>query len=228
MTPAFPPPPRKDDPSGRPPAPTTRRLLWERIERARTAELDGVEKLRRALAHHDTTWLESRIAEARRTVAEAEELLAELDRTGAPERVVVVPCGKRKLDRPAPAGLMYLGGYHRACRSYAERVGADRVLVLSARHGLLERHDVVEPYDLRMGQRGSVEPAALREQAERLGVLDAEVVVLGGRPYVDRALEVWPHALQPLDGCTSTGSQLRRMKYGPDPLLEAAEAERWR
>jgi hypothetical protein len=226
VTPAFPARPRKDDPSGAPPVPTTRRLLRERIQRAREAGLHSEQQLRRALPHHDVTPLVRRIDRARRVVAEAEELLAELDRTGTPERVVVVPCGGRKLDRPAPAGRMYVGGYHRACRAYAERVGADRVLILSARHGLLELHEVVEPYDLRMGQKGSVDADTLREQAARLGVLDAEVVVLGGRPYTRRALEVWPEARLPLEGCRSMGEQLRRMKCGPDELLEAADRER--
>ena len=65
------------------------------------------------------------------------------------------PCGSRKLDRPAPAGEMYVGSYDRACaRAAAARGG--RVLIISAKHGLLDPATVIEPYDLRMGQPGSV------------------------------------------------------------------------
>ena len=106
---------------------------------------------------------------------------------------------------------MYVGSYHRACRHYARRIGADRVLVLSARHGLLDLHERIEPYDLRMGRPGSVEVATLRLQAERLGVLDADVVVVGGGHYVERAVAVWPDALLPLQGCRGIGEQLARM-----------------
>ena len=127
------------------------------------------------------------------------------------EVVVVVPCGGRKRTRPVPAGAMYVGSYHQACRRYARRIGADRVLVLSARHGLVELHERIEPYELRMGRPGCVGVETLRLQAERLGIRHAAVVVVGGREYVERAVAVWPDALAPLRGCRGIGEQLARM-----------------
>lgn len=138
-------------------------------------------------------------------------------RDGGRELVVVVPCGRRKRDRPVPAGAMYLGSYHHACRRYARRIGADRVLVLSARYGLLELQERIEPYDLRMGQSGCVDADTIRLQAQRLGVLDADVVVVGGTDYVERAAVVWPDAALPLRGCRGIGEQLRRLS---NPTME--------
>jgi hypothetical protein len=125
--------------------------------------------------------------------------------------VVVVPCGGAKLRRPAPAGQMYVGSYHRACRRAAAQLGG-RLLILSARYGLLTPDTVIEPYELMMGQPGSVTADTLRRQARALAVDGAAaVVVLAGRRYADAAAAVWPHAIRPLDGAAGMGPQLHRL-----------------
>jgi len=126
-------------------------------------------------------------------------------------RVVVIPCGGKKLDEAAPAGELYVGSYHRAARRAADALGG-RVLILSALHGLVDLDTVLEPYDLRMGQPGSVAPERLAEQAVALGVADSlNVAVLAGKAYADAASSVWPHAVRPLDGTRGMGEQLARL-----------------
>src|SRR5690349_4767772 len=78
--------------------------------------------------------------------------------------LVVVPCGGKKLNHSAPAGELYIGSYHRACRRAAEALRPARILILSALHGLVELDQVLAPYDLRMGQPGSVTESMLTEQ----------------------------------------------------------------
>jgi hypothetical protein len=136
---------------------------------------------------------------------------AELD-AGA-EPLVVIPCGGAKLDRPALAGELYTGSYHAACRRAAEALTSpDRIRILSARYGLLRLTDPVEPYELRMGQPGSVDAATVRRQAEDQDLVDeAEVVLLAGADYAAVALQVWPHARRPFDGSRGIGDQLARM-----------------
>ncbi|GAA2717925.1 DUF6884 domain-containing protein [Micromonospora olivasterospora] len=127
---------------------------------------------------------------------------------GRDDAVVVVPCGSAKLDRPAPAGLMYTGSYHRACRRAADRLGG-RLVILSARYGLLDPDTVIEPYDLRMGQPGTVGVPTLRAQARRLGIdVAGSVTVLAGREYADAVSAVWPHAVRPLDGTRGMPEQM--------------------
>lgn len=126
-------------------------------------------------------------------------------------RLVVVPCGGAKLGHAAPAGALYTGSYHAACRRAALAIGG-QTLILSALHGLLALADVIEPYDLRMGQPGSVTAQRLREQAAARGVDQAaDVVILAGRKYADAAAAVWPHARRPLDGSRGMGEQLQRL-----------------
>ena len=120
------------------------------------------------------------------------------------------PCGSAKLDHKAPAGELYVGPYHRSCRDAADALTAEggTVLILSARYGLVTLDQEIEPYDLRMGQLGSVTVEQLREQARDLGADAAEnVIILGGEAYTNAALQVWPQAATPLAGLSGMGYQ---------------------
>lgn len=126
--------------------------------------------------------------------------------------LIVIPCGARKLDRRARAADMYVGSYHRACRRAAEALRPDRLLILSARHGLLGPDDEIEPYDTPHGAAGAVSALLVREQAAQRGIerLDP-VVILGGARHVALAKAVWPHARTPLSGTRGMGEQVARL-----------------
>jgi hypothetical protein len=80
------------------------------------------------------------------------------------------------------------------------------------RAGRLPLDRVIAPYDLRIGQPGSITPAALRRQAEQLHLVDEpRVIVLAGRSYSTAALAVWPAAATPLAGAGGLGRQLARL-----------------
>ena len=130
---------------------------------------------------------------------------------GLPE-LIVVPCGARKLDRRARAADMYTGSYHRACRRAAEALRPDRLVILSARYGLLDLDDEIEPYDTAHGAAGSVTADVLRDQAVRRGVAELDpVVVLGGARHAALATAVCPHARTPLSGTRGMGEQMARL-----------------
>ncbi|MGP3950823.1 DUF6884 domain-containing protein [Streptomyces sp. 7N604] len=132
-------------------------------------------------------------------------------------RVVIVACGGRKSTskQPIPAGQMYTGSYHLALRRAADALThggrTGRVFILSALHGLLALEDPITPYDLRMGDEGSVTSGQLRQQAIDLGVIGAEATVLGPRAYVEASRTVWPDLTAPLEGSRGIGEQLGRL-----------------
>lgn len=151
-------------------------------------------------------------AERARQMAEQKaRIIAERAAEAAPDEVVIVPCGGKKLPTAAPAGELYVGSYHRACRRAAAARGG-RLLILSAKHGLLDPATVIDPYDLTMGQPGSVTVATVRGQAALLGILDARVTVLAGTRYADVVSSVWPDADRPLAGTRGIGEQLSALK----------------
>lgn len=60
--------------------------------------------------------------------------------------IVLVGCGKGKLVRPAKAKDLYTGQLFKKARAYAEKHG-ELWRILSAKYGLLDPEEVVEPYD---------------------------------------------------------------------------------
>ncbi|WP_069874803.1 DUF6884 domain-containing protein [Streptomyces malaysiensis] len=159
------------------------------------------------------------------------------------ERVVIVACGGRKavyadgLRKGEPvigerAGELYVGSYHRAARRAADvltRNGrAGRVLILSAKHGLVGLDQHILNYNLKAGDPGTVDGETLRRQAHELGISGAAVTVLGGRAYVGLAREVWNELETPLAGTRGIGVQLARLAdiYAPErrPAKDAIEA----
>lgn len=59
---------------------------------------------------------------------------------------IVIPCGKAKLDRPAPAGRMYVGSTFKLAAAAAAADGRP-YLILSSRYGLIQSDTPIRPYD---------------------------------------------------------------------------------
>ncbi|GAA2679049.1 MULTISPECIES: DUF6884 domain-containing protein [Actinosynnema] len=109
--------------------------------------------------------------------------------------VFVVPCGRAKLDTPAPARSLYIGQMFRYCFATAEReavlaasAGATtKVLILSARYGLLDPDTEIEPYEQTMTSASAVDAHRLADQfATVLAGYDTEVVVFLPKAYLVR------------------------------------------
>lgn len=91
----------------------------------------------------------------------------------------VVPCGAAKLGSAAPARDLYTGSAFRHVLAAAEGeaaatardLGVDtEVLILSALYGLVELHEVIEPYDVKMGDPASILVHQLAEQITDHGI----------------------------------------------------------
>ncbi|MGW3632733.1 DUF6884 domain-containing protein, partial [Streptomyces sp. NPDC005122] len=88
----------------------------------------------------------------------------------------------------------------------------DRLVILSARYGLLGLDDEIDPYDTAHGAADAVTARLLQEQAAERGITDLDpVMVLGGARHVTLAKAVWPHALTPLSGTRGMGEQVARL-----------------
>jgi hypothetical protein len=101
----------------------------------------------------------------------------------------VIPCGGQKAPHSAAARDLYTGAMFRhtlaAAEAEASAVGG-RVLILSAKYGLVEPATVLSPYDIKMGGPDSISPATLTAQALALGIdFGADVYGLLPRAYYD-------------------------------------------
>lgn len=116
----------------------------------------------------------------------------------------MIPCGAEKLDHAAPARDLYVGTMFRhtlaavaANASHDEQDGyATRILILSARYGLVELDTVIAPYQQRMADPGSITADELTAQALALGIdWGADVYAFLPSTYMTRL----DAGLRPLD-----------------------------
>lgn len=121
----------------------------------------------------------------------------------------VIPCAAAKADHDAPAAELYTSVFFRQALAAARsEVADDSILVLSALHGLVALDTVLAPYDVKMGDAGSVSVDDVAVQAVELGMLadDAEVYALLPASYfavLDGALRVFGSYATPVYEATS-------------------------
>lgn len=130
---------------------------------------------------------------------------------------LVIPCGADKADAPAPAAELYVGSMFRMALAAAETEAAEigaTVLIFSALHGLVELDTVLAPYDVKMGDPGSVTVEQVAEQAQALGLTweaRADVYALLPKAYfavLDAALRTDDvYAAQVYEACGGIGEQ---------------------
>ncbi len=102
-----------------------------------------------------------------------------------PGPLVVIGCGAAKLSHAAAAADLYTGQHFRLCLATAlDLAPCGRVLVLSARYGLVGLGEVIAPYDLTVGQPGAVDGAAVAEQLRARGLTGQPVTALCSARYV--------------------------------------------
>lgn len=132
-------------------------------------------------------------------------------------------CGKAKQDRRVTAGAMYVGTFHGSCRETAKALLQDggRQYILSAAHGLLDLSTEIDPYDITVGDPGSVNADFVQAQVRERGIESAEVTVLAGSKYVALARQSWPDLKAPLAGASGIGEMKQRLSQ----IRLAARAE---
>jgi hypothetical protein len=68
--------------------------------------------------------------------------------------IIVIPCSKQKLALPALVHALYTGPHFKAALAWARTVARDeRIIVLSALHGLVRLNESLPPYDYTMANR---------------------------------------------------------------------------
>jgi hypothetical protein len=107
--------------------------------------------------------------------------------------LVIIGCGKGKRSVASPARDLYTGTYIRNAVRWSDSIGAT-ILILSAKYGLVDADQVIEPYEASLSVPGSygapqvdaersVSPAVVRRQVRDRG-LSGPVITLAGKAYL--------------------------------------------
>ncbi|HWL78028.1 DUF6884 domain-containing protein [Microbacterium sp.] len=104
-------------------------------------------------------------------------------------RIGLVGCAAQKLQRPAPARDLYVSQLFRKASAYAQAT-CDVWFILSAKHHLVHPDEVLDPYNVRLGDKVTGPPIwdwateTARQIEEAAAAFDdPHLVVLAGEQY---------------------------------------------
>ena len=132
------------------------------------------------------------------------------------QKIVLISCVKKKLSVPAKAMYLYTSTLFRSNLHYATLLKPDAIFILSAKYGLLELQQVIEPYEMTLNKMSETATiawsrrvlAALRQKADLSSDL---FIFLAGANYRKYLIPELAHVEIPLEGL-SFGRQLQELK----------------
>lgn len=135
-------------------------------------------------------------------------------------KVVLISCVSKKLNREAEAQDLYTSPLFRLNLAYARRLQPDAIFILSAKYGLLDLHERVQPYDLTLNEMSAAEVRqwagqVLEQLRRRSDPIRDEYVFLAGAKYRKHLTPQMRHYEVPLEGLR-IGEQLSQLKEWVD------------
>lgn len=128
--------------------------------------------------------------------------------------IFIISCGKAKQNKSDLAMNLYTGCYFKSNLRFAQRfVSNDSIYILSAKYGLIKSDDKIQPYDLKMGDKGCVDVAKIAEQAEQLGLRRLQVIGLCSGQYSKILKKIFFHLSLPIEGLP-IGKAMQKLKCG--------------
>ena len=131
-------------------------------------------------------------------------------------KIVLVSCVKRKLKVPAKAKDLYTSTLFQSNMKYAHLLQPDAIYILSAKYGLLDLDQEINPYEMTLNTMSTVEKRvwsqkvldSLRQKADLKSDL---FIFLAGMNYRKYLIPELIHYEIPLEGL-SFGEQLHELK----------------
>ena len=132
------------------------------------------------------------------------------------KRIVLISCVSQKLSKRAKTKDLYISTLFRLNLKYAEKLKPDGIFVLSAKYGLLNLEQEIEPYEQTLNNMRAVDvkqwASRVLEQLKEISSIDeTEFVFLAGEKYRKYLLPNIKHTHIPLEGLR-IGEQLQKLK----------------
>ena len=104
------------------------------------------------------------------------------------KRIILISCVSKKLHCKAKAEAMYISPLFVGNLRYAKSLNPDCIFILSAKYGLLELNEEIEPYDITLNNMTSVQAKAWAEKVlgqirERADLRSDHFIFLAGEKY---------------------------------------------
>ena len=131
-------------------------------------------------------------------------------------KVVLISCASKKLAHSAKARELYISPLFKYNLKYAKSFNPERIFILSAKYGLVDLEQEIEPYNETLNDMSSGEikewAAGVASQLEKIVDLqNDEFIFLAGESYRKYLIPRIAHYTIPLKGL-GIGKQLKYLK----------------
>jgi hypothetical protein len=131
-------------------------------------------------------------------------------------KVILISCVRKKLQYKARAEDLYTSPLFRLNLAFARSLRPDKIFILSAKHGLVDLEQELEPYEQTLNTMSAHEiknwSERVKEQMKgEINSENDEVVFLAGEKYRKYLLPLFRKVCIPLKGL-SIGKQLQYLK----------------
>ncbi|MDD3014385.1 MAG: hypothetical protein PHC34_11840 [Candidatus Gastranaerophilales bacterium] len=131
-------------------------------------------------------------------------------------KIVLISCVSKKLSYKAKAKYFYISSLFKYNLKYAQKLSADKIFILSAKYGLLNLEQEIEPYNETLNDKSA---SAVKEWAgnvinklkEEIDIDNDNVIFLAGEKYRKYLLPKIKNYEIPLEGLP-IGKQLQSLK----------------
>ncbi len=148
------------------------------------------------------------------------------------ERIALISCSKLKKPYKCRACELYSASTLFSLSYEYAKVNADRVYIISAKHGLVGENEIIAPYDETLNEKTSVERQAwsqmvLSQLKQVCDIQSTAFIILAGKNYYEYLLPHLPHASLPL-GKLPMGKRIeflqRNLAYPKETITKQAGA----
>lgn len=132
-------------------------------------------------------------------------------------KIALIGCTSRKQDYKCPAIEMYTkSNYFNLKLDYCKKINVDKIYILSAKYGLLEPEEIIEPYNVHLKEtskdyRLTWSENVLKDLKDKTDLESDEFIILAGNDYMKYLLEHIPNHYNPVKGL-GIGQQMKFFK----------------
>lgn len=124
----------------------------------------------------------------------------------------IITCDSKKLTKPSIAQNMYIGSFFKTQLQWAKKhFNRNNIFILSAKYGLLKLDDLIEPYDLKMGDKNSVNLQTISKQIKKYKI-NGKIYSTAGKEYRKILDKVFINIEYPFRHLKGMGYMIKAMK----------------
>ena len=132
------------------------------------------------------------------------------------KKVVLIACSSKKESFPCRAECMYISPLFKYSLAYAKSIKADSIFILSAKYGLLNLSQTIEPYNVTLNKMSNAaiqnwSKMVYNQLKEKLEIDNSTFVFLAGNNYKKGLIKYLRKIELPLEGLR-IGEQMQFLK----------------